>query len=186
MGKANNPEKRYRAHINCRRLSHRTSWISSLKKRGLAPKMELLLQVNCGDWHFWEQDMIALFRESGCDLVNLTDGGEGAEGMRHSEAAKQKMRSYRIGKTQSSETRRKISESSKTCKANLGRTLSPEWRANIGESCRKKMATPEIKRRQSEAQLGKKHSQEIKDKIRAARISYWAKKKAEKLVDNPS
>ena len=44
-------------------------------------------------------------------LVNLTDGGEGLNGFRHSEQAKQKISEFQKTRIQSIETRKKISES---------------------------------------------------------------------------
>src|SRR5579859_4689242 len=73
------------------------SWIKSLKTRGVDPKIEILEEIEDGEYlkerlnaaeRFW----IASWRIAGANLTNLTDGGDGLM-------------------DPSLETRRKISES---------------------------------------------------------------------------
>jgi ribosomal protein L32 len=59
-------------------------------------------------------------------LHNLTDGGEGASGMKHGEQAKQKVSQARRGKRLSMEHRLKLSQS------HNGKTLSRDHKLNIG------------------------------------------------------
>jgi len=87
---------------------------------------------------------------TGC-LANMTDGGEGFSGARHTEDSKKRIgkaslgNKYSLGVKISEETRRKISEASKgrpcseetklkISKANLGNTLSPEHKAKLRET----------------------------------------------------
>ena len=79
-----------------------------------------------------ERLMIRLLRVN-CKLYNLTDGGEGVSGLKHSE-----------------ETRRRISESQ------TGKTLSEEHRRNVGKSMIGRPVSDETRRRISDAKRGKR------------------------------
>jgi hypothetical protein len=55
---------------------------------------------------FW----IAYFKQMGCQLTNLTDGGEGLLGYRHSDVTKAKISDANKGKSCSAETRKRLSD----------------------------------------------------------------------------
>lgn len=155
VGKADDPKRRLNSHHSDVRRSHRASWIKGLKLRGLLPRMELLLEVQKSDWQYWEREMILMFRESGCDLVNSTEGGDGVENP--SKETRERMAAAKLGKLQSLETRRKRSLATKGRKksdehkhkiaialignkngigntGNLGGTISEKHKQSISES----------------------------------------------------
>jgi len=71
--------------------------------------------------------MIAVFgrKDLGTGILyNLTDGGDGASGLSHSEESKIKMSEAKKGKSQSEETRRKMSEAKKNMSEETKRKLS--------------------------------------------------------------
>ena len=113
-----------------------------------------------------EKAMIALFGRkdigTGC-LRNLTDGGEGSTGYRHTEAAKQKDRESHLGRQpglgilHTDESKLKISQNRKG--KNLGNCNA------AGRVC-----SAEHKRAISQKLTGKKFSVEHNEKIRQARI----------------
>lgn len=98
-----------------------------------------------------EIELIALFKDMGVTLANMTGGGDGAThydqlgpknhmfgrtGERHhlfgkprSEETKEKLRAANLGKKYSEETRRKVSEN--TPRYWLGKKMSPESRAKL-------------------------------------------------------
>ena len=55
-----------------------------------------------------ERGLIKCLRRMGAPLANLTDGGEGLSGHRHSDETKAKMRAARLGWVPSAETREKL------------------------------------------------------------------------------
>lgn len=99
--------------------------------------------------------------ENGGTLVNMTDGGEGASGLSHSECAKIKMSLLRRGHAVSEETRRKISASQ------IGKRLSDEHVANIIKSAqgRKRYIMSQSHRESIAAAM---HREEVRGKISVA------------------
>jgi group I intron endonuclease len=79
IGKANNLDQRYKAHLNKTRKHqiHKRNWINSLKKQGLKPIIEILDVVPIAEWQFWETYWISQFKSWGFDLINYTSGGDG-------------------------------------------------------------------------------------------------------------
>lgn len=64
-------------------------WLKGLLAAGLAPEVEVLeVCKSAGTMVEAEQHHIAYFRSIGCNLTNLTDGGDGTFGYRHTSAAK--------------------------------------------------------------------------------------------------
>lgn len=79
VGKTNNINQRYKAHLNRARKNqiHKKNWIETLKKKGLKPIIEVIDIVPIENWIFWETYWIAQFRTWGFDLINYTLGGDG-------------------------------------------------------------------------------------------------------------
>lgn len=80
IGKANNPETRYRNHYNSSRdkNTHKRNWINSIRKDGFRPELLILDEVPKNEWHYWEKFYINLFKTWGFNLVNYTIGGDGS------------------------------------------------------------------------------------------------------------
>ena len=85
-------------------------------------------------------------------LRNLTDGGEGLSGRKHSEATKAKMRLAALGKKVSDETKAKMRANTIGNCLRVGKTFSAESKAKMRAS-----------------HLGHKHSEATKAKMRATR-----------------
>ena len=105
-----------------------------------------------------EVEMIAFYGRE--NLTNLTDGGEGSSGFKHSQESKEKLRQQKIGKklTPESITRRQQTRKERQIPAwNKGMKMSPEFCEKVGRSGLGK--EPWNK--------GKKIPQWIKDKISA-------------------
>ena len=120
--------------------------------------------------------MIAVFgrKDLGTGILyNLTDGGDGASGLSHSEESKIKMSGAKKGKSQSEETRRKMSEAKiGENHPNYGKTHSEETIKKMSEA--HKNITEETRKKLSEASkgntnmLGKTHSEESRKKMSEA------------------
>lgn len=76
IGKANNAKQRFRGHLKeVRRRTPLYDWIGSLKKKGLQPSMNVLLECENELWEHEEVRLISEYRASGARLLNLADGG---------------------------------------------------------------------------------------------------------------
>jgi group I intron endonuclease len=116
IGKSNSIRRRYSDHINeCKtnRKSHKISWIKSLLGNNKKPLIKILDEVPQDDWKSWEVHYIDLYKSKGANLTNLTEGGQGGNGYKHTEESKKKMSNSKKGKKLSEEHRKKISESIK-------------------------------------------------------------------------
>jgi hypothetical protein len=105
-------KQRLYAHIiECKtdRNSHKISFLS----KGERPIIDIVDEVPEEEWEFWEQYWISQFKTWGFNLTNLTTGGQGGNGYKHSNESKQKMRISKLGTTLPIEQRKKISESVK-------------------------------------------------------------------------
>jgi hypothetical protein len=136
IGKAKDAHKRYIRHIweakKPGKKKHLYCWIKSLLNKGEKP-IQIIIDV-VQDWKYWEAFYIEYYKYLGCNLTNLSVGGQGSLGHKHteewkkaqgiratgntnrlghiaSEATKKKMSLAKIGKKKSEETKKKMSES---------------------------------------------------------------------------
>jgi hypothetical protein len=117
--------------------------------------------------------LIDCFRSMGLKLANMTNGGEGWSGMRHTDEHKHLMREKMIGRVMSDETKRKMSASAKSRKEREGNVFftpaaTDEQRA-------------EWNKKSAKSQVGKKLSDDHKAKISAAGIGRVSANKGKTL-----
>ena len=142
-------------HISCACLKKDNIYFhNTIKKHGKENFIwEVLTECNSlKELNKTEIEMIEKYNtfESG---YNLTKGGEGQIGFKHSEGAKKKMSKSSKGFKHSEESKRKMSEAQKGEKHHFyGKRFSEEY-----------------KRKLSESHMGKKHSEESKRKMGKAR-----------------
>ena len=110
IGKSNNPRRRLYQHINEKSNKHKYNWLQSIIKKGENPIVEIIEKVDVENWKEREIFWIEKFKKDGYDLLNLTTGGDGADGMVHSEESKQKMSQSKRGRKLSDDHKQKISE----------------------------------------------------------------------------
>ncbi len=113
IGKSNNIRNRLYKHLIEKNNLHKYNWLQSIIKRGNYPIIEVIDVVPVDEWSYWEMFWIDQFKQWGFKLVNLTIGGEGSEGYKHSDESKQRMRAAKLGKKLPEEHRREISNSIK-------------------------------------------------------------------------
>lgn len=138
VGKANNPKKRLAVHFakSLKPKTHLQTWIKHLLSLGLRPTLEILEEVPESQWAFWEREYIRVFRLIGFNLTNGTDGGEGSHNPTPEVKAKQS-------------------------NSLLGRAKPPFTEAHkeaIRLSRLGTKATPETRKKMSEAHAGEKNS----------------------------
>lgn len=95
IGKTSYLKQRLYSHIKeCRtkKANHKINWIKSLLKKGEKPLISILDEVDSNDWQFWECFWIEQFKQWGFNLTNLTKGGEGLNGYKHSDVSIIKMK----------------------------------------------------------------------------------------------
>lgn len=133
VGKAVNVLKRLAHHRNEKGTTRKIRWLAQLQRHGLEPVVTILACVSSERqvWQQAEREWIAHYRAMGCDLVNLTDGGEGLQ-------------------NPSQETRDKLAAIQR------GLFADEAYRARIAEIAR----SPERRKRLSQSLIGRKHSPE--------------------------
>ena len=133
-------------------------WKNVVKKHGLNVEI-------CSTWKV-EQDafeherfLILCFKDLGIPLVNMTDGGEGFFGGKHSETTKTKMSISQKTRQSDENIKKKISEKSKESHAKTG------VKEKLSVSLKMAFSSKEAKNRLSEAHK-KSHSRpEVKEAI---------------------
>lgn len=125
-----------------------------------------------------EIGLIRCLKRAGVKLTNMSSGGEGVAGFRHSPEARANMSEARKGRKHSDETKRKMSEVRKVKNAFKGRAHSDETKAKISATKKAnptmywlgKKRDPEVGRKIADAlrgRTGRKHSDEVRAKMSA-------------------
>jgi len=81
-------------HRRNKNNSHKNNWLRLLERKGLLSKLRIIAIEKCEESLLTERERywIQYFKDKGCDLTNVTSGGEvGSHGYKHSEKAKQKI-----------------------------------------------------------------------------------------------
>lgn len=115
-----------------------------------------------------ERERIAYWRSLGVDLVNMTDGGEGASGAIINDETKRKISASLKGRKHSPEHNAKIGLAHKGNKHCLGIQRSPENRAALAARATGRVMSEESKQKMSLAKLGKKRSPEVCKQLSAS------------------
>lgn len=76
VGKSVSVATRIAAHLRDRGSTRKARWIQQLLREGALPQVTIL-ETGSGDWQIAETKWISHYRALGCDLTNLTSGGEG-------------------------------------------------------------------------------------------------------------
>lgn len=181
--------KRPRAHSGNRLVlqekNHKSNWIRSLLQKGFKPEVVVLeefQEAQAQELAEAERWNIEYYRSIGCDLTNLTRGGDGPSGWKPSEETRTRMRiaalrraprsaetlarmsASLMGHSVSNETRQKISLAKK------GRSHAPhseETRAKIAAANRRRVVSAETRAKMSARRKGRKMSREQANKISA-------------------
>lgn len=152
IGKTDNLSRRFKMHLTEKYKSYKCNWIKSLLSINLKPNMLILESVPVDkDWESREIYWIQFYREQGCNLTNMTDGGDQGPNCtgKHlikSAQGKQNIINALIKRNKSPENRTKVSK------------------ANKGKPHRKN--TPEEIEQKRKWMTGKKiHTEEFKSRL---------------------
>lgn len=156
------------------------NWIKSLAADGLKPKILVLdalsLETSAEELNFAERSAIAKYRRIGCDLTNLTDGGDGPmRGRKHTAEARaaisaanresMKGNTNFLGRKHTPETIEKIRA------AKTGHKVSLEAREKMRAAKLGKSQSPEHIAKRAAARRGSKQSAEWISKRVASRLA---------------
>lgn len=175
IGKGTNTDGKYaRAYSNKRANPH---WHNVVNKRGHIVEI-IIDNLTETDTNETEKSYILFYGRIDLGtgtLVNLTDGGDGALGYKHTKEAKEKIRCTSIGRKKTNECKERIGKAQigkklsseakeKLRQANLGRkdskeTIEKRRKATIGQK-----RTLEQRARMSDGQMGTKRTPEQLEK----------------------
>lgn len=129
IGKTNDLEKRWIAHIYAAQINKENTYFYNAIRKYEATSFIKEIIEECETEEkalereiFWIKELNTRHRHIG---YNMTDGGDGVSGLKHSEMSKRRMSLIKIGKVVSDETRLKMSNSQK------GRIVSQETKEKI-------------------------------------------------------
>lgn len=118
-----------RAYLTKNRNRHHKAICAKLKRIGSAFEIRIVASGLSEEEAFrLERERIAFWRGMGCDLTNMTDGGEGVSGLRHSQKTKELWSKQRKGRVVPEEERQKRSATM------TGRPKTKEHAANAGRA----------------------------------------------------
>lgn len=180
-----------RAYSLKSRNKHHQAICAKLRRNGFAFEVRFVA-VGIGEQEAFsiEKDRIKFWRETGIDLANVTDGGEGNSGTIRSEELRRRISEANKGKKRSEETKRKLREARKrwTIKeetklkisqalkgrpaAFKGRKHTPETLKILSEKAKIRGApklSPEVIEKIATWHRGKKRSDETRTRISAAK-----------------
>ena len=112
------------------------------------------------------------YRQLGHRLTNLTDGGEGPSGHKHTEEARRKIAAAGTGRLHTEESKQQIRKSL------AGKEVSPATRQKIGTANTGNRHTEEARKKISAASTARMESAETKDAVLKVLHSKESRKKA--------
>lgn len=189
-------ERRVREHMYAARGNG--TWFGAIHKAIKKYGMEsFAIEILADDVQQDEVDLmevlfISMFRS--CEIkhgYNLSPGGRGRHSV--SPETREKMRQSRLGKKTSDATKAKLSITSKNRKvsqktrdaisrANTGRHVSEATRAKLSAAHTGKVLTAEHVQKVRDKALGRKHTEEAKEKMRMAAKRSWTVDRDDRLA----
>ncbi len=149
----------------------RNRWIKKIFAQGRLPILRQLdtgLGIHPYDWIVSEQCWIAYYRFMGHGLLNVTAGGEGSIGQKHSAEVRAKMSLTRTGKKRPPGTGERISAGQKASTRWTSKEFQ-DWLVTNTIRLRTFLLTPEARAKNSLAKTGCKASPEARAKMSATR-----------------
>lgn len=127
-------KKRLINHKCCEKTSKVKSWLKSIDNQVIIFLIEDNI-LTFEEANLREIYWIKYYRELGVKLRNLTDGGDGSPGKKHSDKTKEKISKSNKGKKLSDATKKRMSESKNDEKNNMfGKNHSDETKEKISKN----------------------------------------------------
>jgi group I intron endonuclease len=127
--------KRYHEHLRCAKNGRKSVLYDAMRKYGIQNFSVCLIESNISDDEIQAKERYYIEYYNSIYInrngYNMTVGGMGMAGYRHTDRAKQKIGAKSKGRKFSSERNEKIRQ------AMIGREYKPEWRKSLSE-CRYK------------------------------------------------
>lgn len=192
VGKSKNIKARMKDHLFDKRPknAHKVNWVSKLQNMNLNPECIILDVTSEKDWIYCEIWWIEYFKFLGCNLLNISKGGDDNSksginhamyGKKHTNETRNKMSLAHTKRPKlTEETRRKlvlarskqkpISEETKlkisnSLKGKIKAPLSEETRIKMSESAKGRIFSQEHIKNMSDSQKGKVINSETRLKI---------------------
>lgn len=163
VGKSTSGMRRPRAHMSLLKYetnTYKANWLRQLLVEDFKPDIEVLETYESADALVEaERFLIAYFRSIGCRLTNLTAGGDGASGYKHTLEGRARISKALQGHATSDKVRESVAE------ANSKRILSDETRKKLSQRYLGIRISDEVRHRMSIAQ----QNQSIDSRIRRSR-----------------
>ena len=180
VGQTINIEERYKQHRKDAKNENKNSiFYRAIRKYGFDNFEFKVVEtdIDISKIHEREKFWIKELNTKSPNGYNLTDGGEGTFGYRHTEEAKKKMSELKKGMKLSPEQIERLR------RGNIGRKLSEEHKKILVEAVKKantgRKLTEEHKKRLAEYNRGRKHSEESKKKMSESQKNIPPEKRAE-------
>lgn len=166
-------DKRFREHLTCRNNGTKTALYNWMRKYDDIYPIIVQSDLTDDDARQLEIDTIAKY---GIDnLLNISTGGEGSSGFKHTEEHKKEVSKRFKGKPLSEEHKRKISEATKGIKK---RPRTEEEKKHLSEVFTGRIVSEETRQKRSAALKGRTYSEET-----LAKMSAGQKKRFENLEE---
>jgi hypothetical protein len=172
--------KRPNAHRDTRELgktNYKSAWIRQLLALNLNYEI-VVLEESPADLKAAERFWIAYGRACAWPLTNLTIGGDGAIGFRHSAAAKAAISARHKGHPLSETHRKKISDAARGNKRFSGRKHTPETIQKMRAIAAGRAPTPEAVQKMAATLTGRKLTPEHRANIAAGNRRRHARRRA--------
>lgn len=76
IGQSNNPQHRYKQHLQQPGIFKKGKWIKELKDLGIKSSLNIIWECEKENVDLWERVWIAMYLETGSNLLNSTPGGQ--------------------------------------------------------------------------------------------------------------
>lgn len=180
IGQGKNLQVRIQGHLNSYKNENNNKYFHrSIRKYKIENfQVEILVQEKNllkPELDDLEIDFIRLYNSNNPKFgYNMTTGGEGSNGYKHTQEAKEKFSKIHKGKKHTQEAKEKIG------KASSSRKMSQETKKNVSKVHKGKIVSEETKQKLRDYNLGKKLTEETRKKMRNKIISQETRKKMSK------